>query len=93
MLAIVQGERRAEMGESGEDIGQEVLDSIINMEEVKRNIQVYCLNITDIFIFVLFKAQNYFSINGQKTLVRITSSGIRIHQHSSRNKLISLKKR
>ena len=42
MLGIVQGWRRAEMGESGEDIGQEVLDSIINMEEVKKNIQVYC---------------------------------------------------
>ena len=40
---MMQGEKMAEMGETAEDIGQEVLNSIINMDEVKKNIQVCTL--------------------------------------------------
>ena len=51
---MMHAERKAEMGETCEDIGQEVLDSIINMDEVKKNIQVCTLqedlNSTHIFI-------------------------------------------
>ena len=43
LLGMMHAERKAEMGETCEDIGQEVLDSIINMAEVKKNIQVCTL--------------------------------------------------
>ena len=33
------------MSETGEDIGQEALNNIINMDEVKKSIQVYCKKI------------------------------------------------
>ena len=84
------------MSETCEDIGQEVLENIFNMDEVMKSIQVCTLqeDLNSISLYlILFKAQNYFYINGQKTLVRITSRGILIHQHSSRNRLINHKKR
>jgi hypothetical protein len=32
----------AEMSETFEDIAEEVLENIINMDDVKKSIQVYC---------------------------------------------------
>lgn len=65
------------MSEAG-DIGQEALEHIINMAEVKNSIQ----------------AQNYFYINGQKTLVRISPTRISIQQNSSgASRIINQKKR
>ena len=83
------------MSDTCEDIGPEVLNNIINMDELKKNIQIHCtkMKIEIIsFNFILLQTQNYFSINDKKALVRITSTGIGIQQNSSSNKLINIKK-
>ena len=57
--------RKAEMGETCEDIGQEVLDSIINMDEVKKNIQVCTLQEDLNSTYILISC----SIQGPKLLL------------------------
>jgi len=53
------------MCEVEEDIAQELLENIINMEDVKHDIQ----------------AQNNFKINGQKTLVKVSDTGLTIYKN------------